>query len=66
MNNPANAKPKFEAVTPRLPVTDVEKTLAFYVDQLGFKLGWKWGNPRSTSGTFSRWRTLSDGDAKLR
>ena len=36
---------KFEAVTPRLPVSDVEQALAFYVDKLGFELGWKWGNP---------------------
>jgi len=36
---------KFEAVTPRLPVRDVEKALGFYVDKLGFRLGWKWGNP---------------------
>ena len=35
----------FEAVTPRLPVSDVEKALAFYVDKLGFTLGWKWGSP---------------------
>ena len=37
--------PKFEAVTPRLPVSDVERALAFYVDQLGFRLGWKWEKP---------------------
>lgn len=36
---------KFKAVTPRLPVSDVEKTLEFYVDKLGFQLGWKWGEP---------------------
>jgi catechol 2,3-dioxygenase-like lactoylglutathione lyase family enzyme len=36
---------KFEAVTPRLPVSDVEEALTFYVDKLGFALGWKWGNP---------------------
>lgn len=41
----ANESPKFEAVTPRLPVADVEKALAFYVDRLGFKLGWTWGDP---------------------
>lgn len=39
------AHAKFEAVTPRLPVADVEDTLTFYVDKLGFGLGWKWGNP---------------------
>lgn len=36
---------KFEAVTPRLPVSDVETALTFYVDKLGFALGWKWGHP---------------------
>jgi catechol 2,3-dioxygenase-like lactoylglutathione lyase family enzyme len=40
-----DAKPEFEAVTPRLPVADVDKALAFYVDRLGFRLGRKWGNP---------------------
>jgi catechol 2,3-dioxygenase-like lactoylglutathione lyase family enzyme len=37
--------PKFEAITPRLPVSDVEKALTFYIDLLGFSLGWKWGDP---------------------
>jgi catechol 2,3-dioxygenase-like lactoylglutathione lyase family enzyme len=36
---------KFVAVTPRLPVSDVDKALDFYVNRLGFQLGWKWGNP---------------------
>lgn len=36
---------KFEAVTPRLPVSDVEEALRFYVNQLGFVLGWTWGKP---------------------
>ena len=45
MNLCAKTEPKFEAVTPRLPVSDVEEALAFYLDQLGFQLGWKWGNP---------------------
>lgn len=45
MNSSAQAQPKFQAVTPRLPVPDVEKALAFYVHQLGFQLGWKWGSP---------------------
>lgn len=36
---------RFKAVTPRLPVEDVEKSLEFYIDQLGFQLGWKWGEP---------------------
>jgi catechol 2,3-dioxygenase-like lactoylglutathione lyase family enzyme len=35
----------FEAVTPRLPVRDVDEALTFYVEKLGFALGWKWGAP---------------------
>jgi catechol 2,3-dioxygenase-like lactoylglutathione lyase family enzyme len=38
-------KPTFEAVTPRLPVRDVQEALTFYMDALGFQLGWKWGAP---------------------
>ena len=37
--------PTFEAVTPRLPVHDVDAHLAFYIDGLGLRLGWKWGDP---------------------
>lgn len=36
---------RFEAVTPRVPVRDVEELLVFYTEALGFNLGWKWGNP---------------------
>lgn len=45
MSSLASPVPMFEAVTPRLPVRDVENALAFYVDKLGFRLGWKWGEP---------------------
>jgi catechol 2,3-dioxygenase-like lactoylglutathione lyase family enzyme len=45
MNCPEQTEPKFEAVTPRLPVSDIERELAFYLDKLGFQLGWKWGDP---------------------
>jgi catechol 2,3-dioxygenase-like lactoylglutathione lyase family enzyme len=45
MTNASQAKAKFEAVTPRLPVSDVEKALDFYIARLGFRLGWKWGDP---------------------
>ena len=38
-------KPRFEAVTPRVPVQNVDEALTFYRDQLGFDLGWKWGTP---------------------
>lgn len=37
--------PRFEAVTPRLPVESVEEALGFYRERLGFDLGWKWGEP---------------------
>jgi catechol 2,3-dioxygenase-like lactoylglutathione lyase family enzyme len=37
--------PRFDAVTPRLPVLNVEELLAFYINGLGFELGWKWGEP---------------------
>lgn len=42
-----NQQPRlsFVAVTPRLPVDDVEKLLTFYTQGLGFELGWKWGDP---------------------
>jgi catechol 2,3-dioxygenase-like lactoylglutathione lyase family enzyme len=45
MTGSAQVAPTFETITPRLPVPDVEKALTFYVDKLGFALGWKWGNP---------------------
>ena len=45
MTNASPAMAKFEAVTPRIPVTDVEKALEFYIAQLGFRLGWNWGKP---------------------
>ena len=47
MSAQPSSKPRFEAVTPRLPVADVEKSLSFYVDALGFELGWTWGTPMS-------------------
>lgn len=45
MKTSSNTKPRFEAVTPRLPTTNVEEALKFYCDKLGFQLGWKWGEP---------------------
>lgn len=38
-------KPKFESVTPRLPTRNVEESIDYYCNELGFQLGWKWGNP---------------------
>ena len=45
MSDSDTSAPRFDAVTPRLPVGDVESALLFYVGQLGFDLGWKWGSP---------------------
>jgi catechol 2,3-dioxygenase-like lactoylglutathione lyase family enzyme len=45
MQRPRATKPKFEAVTPRLPVSDMNEALTFYCEQLGFQIGWQWGNP---------------------
>ena len=45
MNNPKIKVPRFEAISPRLPAIDVDEALKYYCDQLGFQLGWKWGDP---------------------
>src|SRR5688572_21790583 len=45
MSQPETATPRFESVTPRLPVQDIETALTFYTQRLGFQLGWKWGEP---------------------
>ena len=45
MTSSPSAPVRFESVTPRLPVSDVEATLDFYLHGLGFQLGWKWGSP---------------------
>ena len=39
------AKPRFESITPRIPVRSVEEALGFYRDQLGFDVEWQWGAP---------------------
>ena len=45
MTGTDSTKPRLDAVTPRLPVQQIEEALSFYRDRLGFELGWKWGNP---------------------
>jgi len=45
MSTVESPTPRFDAVTPRIPVADVETALDFYVRKLGFDLGWKWGSP---------------------
>jgi catechol 2,3-dioxygenase-like lactoylglutathione lyase family enzyme len=47
MKSSGTPVPRFEAVTPRLPVPDVDEALLFYQEKLGFLVGWKWGNPVS-------------------
>jgi catechol 2,3-dioxygenase-like lactoylglutathione lyase family enzyme len=36
-------KPQFSHCTPQLPVSDLEATLKYYRDKLGFTDGWKFG-----------------------
>ena len=36
-------KPRFSHCTPQLPVSDLEATLEYYRDKLGFTDGWKFG-----------------------
>ena len=45
MSSALKSATRLEAVTPRLPVRDVDDALTFYLERLGFTLGWKWGNP---------------------
>lgn len=45
MSPSAQSATNLKAVTPRLPVRDVDEALTFYVEKLGFDLGWKWGTP---------------------
>ncbi|HTV76623.1 MAG TPA: VOC family protein [Steroidobacteraceae bacterium] len=37
MDSPTPDPVRFEGISPRLPVPDVERALAFYVDQLGLR-----------------------------
>jgi catechol 2,3-dioxygenase-like lactoylglutathione lyase family enzyme len=45
MSSSPHPATSFEAVTPRLPVRDVDEALTFYIEKLGFALGWTWGTP---------------------
>lgn len=36
---------RLEAITPRVPVSDIDGAVTFYTERLGFTLGWKWGEP---------------------
>jgi catechol 2,3-dioxygenase-like lactoylglutathione lyase family enzyme len=50
MNDVAAKDTKFETVTPRVPVTDIDEALKFYTKQLGFDLVWTWGAPTTHAG----------------
>jgi catechol 2,3-dioxygenase-like lactoylglutathione lyase family enzyme len=45
MNEPVEAVPKFEGISPWFPVSDITAAVAFYRERLGFDLGWIWGDP---------------------
>lgn len=47
MSNTPVDKARLEAITPRIPVGDIDAALAFYLDKMGFSLGWQWGTPRT-------------------
>ena len=36
---------RFECVTPILNVSNMQNSLAYYVEKLGFKIAWQWGDP---------------------
>lgn len=48
MNNPTRVR--CSQLHPVLSVSDVQETVAFYVDQLGFDEGFLWGDPPSIAG----------------
>jgi uncharacterized glyoxalase superfamily protein PhnB len=41
---------KFEQVTPILCVRDVDASIAYYTEQLGFDDQWRWGEPTAFGG----------------
>ena len=45
MNEPGEAAPKFEGISPWFRVSDITAAVAFYRKRLGFDLGWIWGDP---------------------
>jgi catechol 2,3-dioxygenase-like lactoylglutathione lyase family enzyme len=44
---------RFTAVVPILSVRDVEASLRFYVDLLGFQRPWWWGEPATFGGAYA-------------
>jgi len=45
--------PVFRSVSPILSVANVDAAISFYESVLGFRLGWKWGDP-ATVGSVCR------------
>jgi len=45
---------KYHSVSPRLPVTDLKRTMAWYVDHLGFEPGDVWPEGAPTFGLLGR------------
>jgi uncharacterized glyoxalase superfamily protein PhnB len=41
--------PLFRSVSPILSVAGVDAAISFYESVLGFRLGWKWGDPTSVA-----------------
>lgn len=48
----AGGTPLLKAVSPRLPVREIARSLGFYVEGLGFAIGWQWGTPPSHASVF--------------
>lgn len=36
---------RFECATPILNVSSMQESLAYYVEKLGFRIAWQWGDP---------------------
>jgi catechol 2,3-dioxygenase-like lactoylglutathione lyase family enzyme len=43
------SSPLFRSVSPILPVASVDAAISFYESVLGFRLGWKWGDPTTVA-----------------
>jgi len=43
------SRPRFHDVVPILRSTNLQASIDFYCQQLGFELGWKWGEPATVA-----------------
>lgn len=48
--NVEKASNSFECITPILNVSDMGKSLDYYVNVLGFSIAWQWGEPTGFAG----------------